>query len=195
MRYLFLIFLIGITGACESQTIISCSKNDYLKGTENTHLLKDESIKIYKDRIILKKRYILENNSSEEDFYNYKYKGSFGIKLNYIVIEKEHYNGSTFFILDKQKKYAKYDIQGQPYLFKDLIISINIEETTDNQNVLNIYRISNELVFIKKIDLNENIIVKDIRVKNSEIYLNDSNNKFWKIIPAPQSLSETKNNS
>ena len=173
--------LLVVTGACESQTIISCSKNDYLKGFGNGYFQKDKTIKIYKDRIILNKSYILKSNSYDEDFYNYKYVGSFGINLNYIVIEKEDYNGSTFFIVDKQKKYAKYDIQGKPYLFKDFIITINIEETTDNQNWLNIYSISDELVVIKKIDLKENIIVKEIRLKGSEIYLNDLNNKFWKI--------------
>jgi hypothetical protein len=181
MKYLFLILLLAVNGTCESQTIITCSKNDYLKGIEKNHFKKDKSIKIDKDRIILNKHFILKNNLSDEDFYNYKYLGSFGVSLNYVVIEKEDYNGSTFIIIDKQKKYKKYDIQGKPYLFKDFIITVNIEDTTDNQNVLNFYKISNEIVFFKKMNLNENVIVKNIRLLNSEIYLNDINDKFWVI--------------
>lgn len=179
MKHLLLILLVVGTGACKGQT--ECSKNDFLKALKNNDLKKDKDITVGKDKILINKDFILKDNLSDNDFYTYKYLGSFGKLSNYIVIEKQDYNGSIFFIVDKGNNFKKYDIKGKPYLFKDLIITVNIANTTDNKNVLNLYKISDELVFIKEIDLKENVIVSDIRLLNFQIFIEDINEKYWKI--------------
>lgn len=182
MNKIFLILLLFVFSViCNGQTLISSTKKDYLNAIEKKAFVRDKNIKITKDKIVIDKKLTLKNNSTDENYCNYKYIGSFGHLLNLIFIEKEDYNGSTFFVLDKEKKYKKSNIQGKPFLFEGLIITINIENTTDNKNILSIYNLSKSLTFINKIDLKEDIVVKDLRVLRSEIYIIDINGKFWKM--------------
>jgi hypothetical protein len=181
MKHKLIISLLFITGFCESQTIINSSKLEYQKATQSNYLIKDKSVKIYKDKVVLAKNHILKNNYSDEDFFEYKYLGSFGNLYKYIVIEKEDYNGSTFFVVDKEKKYKKYEILGRPHLFQNFIVAVNMEATTDNKNILNLYKVNGNLEFLKKINLPEDIVVKDVKVLDYYIYITDINDKFWKI--------------
>lgn len=174
--------LIVYSSLCKGQTLISIAENDYLKAFESETLVIDKNIKISKNKILIDKKLTLKNNLTDEDYCNYKYLGSFGTLLNLIFIEKEDYNGSTFFVIEKVgKKYNKVNILGKPFLFEGLMITINVEKTTDNNNFLGIYQLNKSLIFLNKINLGENIVIKELRILNSEIFIKDINNKFWKI--------------
>ncbi|PIF33121.1 hypothetical protein CLU81_3696 [Flavobacterium sp. 9] len=181
MKNKMLIILLLITGFCESQSVINSSKLEYQKAIKSNNFVKDKNVKVYKDRLVLGKNYALKNNYSDEDFFEYKYLGSFGDSYKYIVIEKEDYNGSVFFVINRDKNFLKYEIPGKPYLFEDFVVTVNIESTTDNKNILCFFKTNEAQKVFKKINLPEGIIVQEIRLLDCNIYINDINNKFWKI--------------
>jgi hypothetical protein len=164
-----------------AQDINNSSKDEFILADINQTLTIDKNIIMCEDRVQINKSCIFNNMYEDEINYQYNYLGSFGNQLKHVAIEKVEYNGTDYFLVEKDNCKVT-ELRGFPYLFENYLITVNKSRTTDYENYISIFYINKSKIdFLKKIELPKNIIVKDVKLKGQEIYLLDINDDYWKL--------------
>ena len=180
INQLSIVYFVMVSCASNAQKIVESSENEYYKADKKIDLTEDKSIILTEDEFYLTEDCVYYNSYSDENNFQYNYLGSFGSNLEYVIVEKIDYNSSDFFVVEK-KDCRKKELFGYPYFFNDYLITVNKSSVTDYESYITIFELKSELKLIKKIKLPENIIVKEVKMKNKKIFLLDIHESFFKL--------------